>query len=382
MGNTQNYNFKAINKQNIDKIFELNTKIQNLEQQIIDQQKLINLLKFEKDEEHIYKNGIIQNINEDIEQSINDCKKNKNYEGLVLSGGGVKGVSYCGVIEALDEESILFDNDRNLKIKKFAGTSAGSIICALLAVGYETRELKKIMIDLDIEKLLDDKWGIIRDAINFVDDYGIAPGKFFYDLLGDLIEHKTGNKDYTIDQLYNDKNITLVTVGTDLSTMKSVYFYPNHQNEKYRNIPIRKAVRISMSIPFMFEPVVLDKDYFVDGGVLDNYPLHAFDGEYPGDTDAKLNLCPPNPKILGIKIITENDIEEKKNQIDCIFEYSFSYINAFLNENDKRIMTPSYWIRTCTVVTPNIPLSNFSLSRDQKINLINIGKISIRKYFK
>ncbi len=77
-----------------------------------------------------------------------------------------------------------------------------STTAALFAIGYTPSELKEIMMDLDFSKFLDDKFGIIRDAVNFFDDYGLCPGDFASKFLGELVEKKTGNIDYTIEQLY------------------------------------------------------------------------------------------------------------------------------------------------------------------------------------
>ena len=238
---------------------------------------------------------------------------------------------------------------------------------------------------MDFAKFIDDKYGYIRDAYNIIKDYGIAPGDYFSNLLGELIEKKTGNKDYTIDDLYNDKGIKLVIVGTDLSKQKSEYFYPNHKNENMRNIPIRKAVRISMSIPFLFEPIKMNGCLYVDGGVLDNFPLHVFDGDYPGDINARLNLCPPNPEVLGLNIMTTEEIGEflhdEKEDINSFLQYSVSYVNIFLVENERRLMTPSYWHRTINIVTPDIPLTHFHLSEDEKHKLIDLGKKYTTEFF-
>ena len=233
---------------------ELKQKIDDQNNQLLKYMQIIQLLKGKDASKFCVKNGIVCNINQNISDEITKCKKNKDYEYIVFSGGGIKGIAFCGAINMLNEYHILYDDNGRLKIKGFGGTSAGSIMAAMLAIGYTPCELKEIMMRLNTENLLDDKWGIIRDAINFVDDYGVAPGKMFYDFLGDYIRLKTGDADYTIDQLYKDKGIKLVIVGTNMNSKSSIYFFPNHHDVKYYDIPIRMAVRISMSIPFIFEP--------------------------------------------------------------------------------------------------------------------------------
>jgi len=60
----------------------------------------------------------------------------------------------------------------------------------LLAVGYNAKELQDVMFGIDYSKIIDDKWGVFRDAINIVKDFGLAPGDYFIDLMGKIIEKK------------------------------------------------------------------------------------------------------------------------------------------------------------------------------------------------
>ena len=289
----------------------------------------------------------------------------QDYEYLVFSGGGIKGVSYCGALDVLNKLHILGPN-----IKGYAGTSAGSIVAGLLAVGYSSEELGKIMIDMDMDKIFDDKIGVIRDTINLVKTYGVAPGNYIYDLLGELIKAKTGSADYTIAQLYLDHKIKLVIVGTDMNISKSRYFSPDALDEDDQTISIRKAIRISMSIPFMFEPVLHQGHLHVDGGVLDNFPLFVFDQEQPNK---------PDSKVLGLRILTESHENKLTNpetcpeKLDSILDYSLSFIKTFMIENDRKTITDEYNSRTITIITPDYPVTQFSISIEDKNTLIEAG---------
>jgi len=315
-------------------------------------------------------------------KEINAVTVNKtDYHFLVFSGGGIKGISYCGALDVLDSNNILYDEDGNFKIMGFAGTSAGSIIAALLAVDYKPKEIKKIMKKLNMRDLVDDKSGMVRDGLHLIEKYGTAPGNFVLNFLGDLIKAKTGNEDYTIDQLYADKGIKLVIVGTDMNICASQYFYPNDGS----NITIRKAIRISMSIPFLFEPVLHNKNYYVDGGVLDNYPLHVFDGEYPGEKTSRCGMCKPNDKVLGLQIITEDSTNDDgtvtREEIGNLLQFSFTFIKTFMLENDRRMLTPTNKKRTIRIVTPNYPATNFAISDDDKKLLMECGRKHTLDFF-
>jgi NTE family protein len=364
MGNYFSSNTNT-NTANTELIEKLENTVEKLENTVNEQLTIIELLRCRENTDQCIKDGIIQNIGEDSLKDIELAKANKDYEYIVLSGGGIKGISYCGALDVLEKYDILYDEDGNSKIKGYAGTSAGSIIAGLLAVGYTPSELKKIMKEIDFKDFLDDKFGYFRDAVNFVEDYGMCPGEFMYDLLGKLIEDKTGDPDYTIRELYEKADVELVLVGTDMNALHSVYFWYGNEEKEYSNIPIRKAIRTSVSVPFLFEPIVCNGNYCVDGGVLDNYPIHVFDGEYPGEMKARLNLTTPNPKVLGLNIMTDTELMNyaftRRKEIESVFEFSMSFIDVFLAENERRIMTPSFWKRTINLVTPDYPLSDFSL---------------------
>lgn len=364
-------------------ILSLKNKIKKLNDTISIQEDKITLLKTELNA--IRQLDTFNGVDEDLMKEIDDTFVNLDYEYLVLSGGGIKGLSFVGALETLERLKVLYDDNNKFKLKGIAATSAGSIIGALYAIGYKSHELKMVIDNIDFDKIEDDKPGFIRDGINFLEDWGICPGDYIVEVLGELIKQKTGNPDYTLNDLYREKKMKLVIVTTEMCSQRSIYLYAGHSNEKYSNLPIRQAVRMSMGIPFLFEPYVFDDGIFVDGGVLDNYPLHVFDGEYPGDPKARVNECRPNPKVLGIKIMTSDeqmnyDLVEKE-KITSLYQYGYSFINTFLTENERRIMTPSFWLRTIVVITPVYSLTKFELTENQKNQLVNIGAKSVNDFF-
>lgn len=309
----------------------------------------------------------------------NELNNNNKYDYLVFSGAGIKGISYCGALEILNELNILYKNNI-LKLKGLAGTSAGSIIAGLLAVGYTPNELKKIMMDIDFNRIVDDKLCYLSEVYNLYNSYGLCEGNYIYNLLGELIKTKTGNSDYTIIDLYNDKQIKLVITGTNVNLKKTIYFNPLNSNDKFKNIPIRTAIRISMGIPFIFEPYLYENDYYIDGGVLDNYPIHVFDDDIPNQRKIHNHL---NMKVLGFHIMTPDDYNDINNRsnINGILNYSVSLIDIFIVQNERVYNNSNYTKRTITIITPNIPLTKFNLTEQQKIELFDIGKETTRKYF-
>ncbi len=270
---------------------------------------------------------------------------------LVFSGGGIKGIAYIGALRQLEKLNKLKD------IHHYAGSSVGALVASLVAIGYNVKEIKQLMLDIDFNKLLDDKFGIIRDIYNFIKNYGYASGEYIYKLAGKLIKAKTGNADYTLLDLYKDKQKELIITTVNLNTRSIVYL--KHDNINYLNISIRQAIRMSISIPFVFQPVKYQDCYYCDGGVLNNYPIHCFDN------------------ALGLKLV--QDVPEKE-EINNLYEYSYAYIETFLAENDRHTLDNKN--KTIFIKTDNYALSKFDLTMEEKQKLIKQGKEAVKNYFK
>ncbi|XP_076072044.1 uncharacterized protein LOC143043738 isoform X2 [Mytilus galloprovincialis] len=195
------------------------------------------------------------------------------FENIVFEGGGLKGVAFCGSIQVLEELGIY------PKIKRFAGASAGALKAALIAVGYNSRETEDFL-KTDMCKLFfDARFGIFSLLPNLLTGFGWNPGNRILKALGEAIASKTnGNPDLTFAELYDLYGKELCIVVTNL----------NHMTEEYchvkttPNMPIRLAVRMSMSLPGVFKAtkytINKETNTYVDGGLLCNYPIHCYDG--------------------------------------------------------------------------------------------------------
>lgn len=194
------------------------------------------------------------------------------FTNIVLEGGGSKGMAYVGVLKVFEKFGI------DKKIKRICGASAGAIVGALLAVNYTSSELQEFL-EQDLEAILiDHKWGIFSLIPNLLNGYGWNPGNRLVSWFGEVLKERTGEDDITFQQVLDRYGKELCIVVTNLSQMTTEYFHP----KTTPHVPIRKAVRMSMSIPGIFQTVRhkthTTEDHYVDGGFLCNYPIHAFDG--------------------------------------------------------------------------------------------------------
>lgn len=269
-----------------------------------------------------------------------------NYDSLVLSGGGIRGIAFCGAIKVLDEQRLLSN------IKNIAGTSAGSIIAVLLAIGYSYSELEEIILKLDFNQFKDSTY--LGELYNLYSNYGLHSGNKLLDYLKDLIQDKTGNKEYSFGQLYADKGINLIITSSCLNQEKEYYF--SHSN--YPDLSIADAARMSMAIPFVFEAVKFNGDIFVDGGLLNNYPIWIFGRD--------------NPNVLGLKL-SQADLLGVDRPISSFYDYSLQILNSMFLEMEKSKIDDCYWDKTVIIDTLGISSSDFNISLEKKKELIESG---------
>ena len=188
--------------------------------------------------------------------------------GIALSGGGSRGIAHAGVLKALE--------DNNIKPDIIGGTSSGSIVASLYAIGYSPDEIYSLYKE-NASKLVEiNKMHIIFTIGNFMRNKKIK-----------ISGLKTGE---SIEKVYNDiayrKNIEsmkdikmpIVIPSVSLKDCKEYVFtniIPEGKNKQYiTDITVGKAVRASSSFTGVFCPCEYKEHLFIDGGALDNLPVH------------------------------------------------------------------------------------------------------------
>ena len=190
--------------------------------------------------------------------------------GIALSGGGIRGIAHAGALKALE--------DNNIKIDIIGGTSSGSLVASLYAMGYSPYYIyilfKKYARDIaEIES-----GPIISGIGNFMFNKKVLLDGF---KSGESIENAYQNlaSRKGIRTIVDIKKMPLVIPAVDVVDSREYIFTnqipeKNHQNICYiTDIPIGKAVRASSSFPCVFSPCDFKKHKFLDGGVLDNVPV-------------------------------------------------------------------------------------------------------------
>ena len=299
---------------------------------------------------------------------------------LVLEGGGMKGIALAGAVAELEAHGYRF--------KRMAGTSAGSIGAALLAAGIRGAEIEKLMLELPLLDFADmtlvDRIPLLGPTVSIVRENGWLEGEVFRNWLADLLaahgvvtfadvrEHDRRS------HLEDDRRYRLVVTATDLTRGELVYL-PWDYRRLYGLDPdtqlVADAVRASISVPFVFEPVVLHPAdghdvTLVDGGVLSNFPIDVFD---------RTDGTQPRWPTFGVKLIHRFEGEDMRllpkwlPRPGPVRMVEALVATAIVGRDQRRLNMPSVQARTITVDTTPVGVLEFWAGDEQKRALLRTG---------
>ncbi len=263
--------------------------------------------------------------------------------GLVLSGGGAKGMAHIGVLKELERHGIRPDY--------ITGTSMGSIVGGLYAIGYSADEIEEIALGMDWDALLSNQ--VSLDQITYLEkEYyqrylielginktslelpkGLIEGQKLSELLTALTRHVHHIQDF------DDFPVPFACVGTDLVTGEPVVM---------RSGSLATALRASMAIPSVFTPVDRDGHYMVDGGLVRNFPVQEcidmgadiIIGVFVSD-----DLLPKEQLASAVDVLTQSafvmsvfDSREQKKKCDLLIEPDLVPYTTFSFEAGPQII--------------------------------------------
>lgn len=188
--------------------------------------------------------------------------------GLALSGGGIRGIAHAGVLKALEEN--------NIKIDVIGGTSSGSIISTLYAMGYSPYYIYILFKRYANDLVNQNSMSTITNLKNFMTNRKVSFSGFYS---GEEIEKVFNEvaKRKGIKKI-SDIKMPIVIPAVDVQDSNEYIFTNNipegiQDKTKYiTDISIGKAIRASSSFPIAFNPCVYENHKFLDGGILDNFP--------------------------------------------------------------------------------------------------------------
>ena len=198
----------------------------------------------------------------------NETQNPKPKVGLVLSGGGAKGLAHIGVLKVIDSLGI--------KIDYVAGTSMGSIIGALYASGYSGKQLDSLFQKINFDTLINDvlprsstafserdnmeKYAVKLPFNNFKIKLpsALSRGHNTYSLFLKLLIHVNGIDDFS------KLPIPFFCIATNIENGKQVILDKGN---------LTQSMMASGALPSLFQPVTINNEVLIDGGVVNNYPV-------------------------------------------------------------------------------------------------------------
>jgi len=280
--------------------------------------------------------------------------------GLVLSGGGAKGIAHIGVIKALEEN--------NIPIDYVAGTSMGAIIGGMYAMGYNTNEMIEIIKSKDFKRWttgeVETKYNYyFRNAdpkpsfveipfdINNIDSLSlksailptnlVSPRQMNYAFLP-LTAQANAVSGGDFDKLF----VPFRCVASDIYNKEAVVF---------RYGVLGDAIRASMTYPFMFKPIMIDNRLLFDGGIFNNFPVDVMRKDF-------------DPDFMIGSVVSNNP--RKPDQRDIVKQIE----NMIMTRTD-------YTIPTEDGLLLKFPTTNFKLFDFTKVDeLVKMGYDSTMKH--
>ena len=272
------------------------------------------------------------------------------FTNVVFEGGGVKGIAYGGALEVLEEQAILPE------VKHVAGTSAGAITATLVALRYTPAEVKSLLYNLDFSKFEDGRFG---GLLRLLRRYGYYKGDYYLGLMRCLVAGKTNNNPRaTFADLERLGMRRLHVFTADLNRRKAREL----SLEESPDFEVALAARMSGSFPLFFASIRQGGDVYVDGGVLRNYPIDAF--------DTKEGI---NPATLGF-VLENTGLPPAGRPVDNLVQYSDALIESLLAvQTDQLATDPPNLARTAVLDDLGISTLDFHLTAAQKDGLVAKG---------
>jgi NTE family protein len=270
------------------------------------------------------------------------------FKNIAFGGCGVRNAGYAGALLALGERDLF------RHVGAVAGTSAGSIVAALVAVGYTPEEVRQRILELDFTRITDGN--LFTGPIALLRSFGWHAAKYLEQTLGELIAVKTGNPKSTFEDLERGNFMQLRIVGTNLTTRR-VRVFPDAES---RQMTVTSAVRISMAIPLFFEARRVAGDVYVDGGVLWNVPVEAFDTPIAA-----------NPETLGLMI---KERASEPAPVRSLHDFAEALFRTILRGQEADTEArPASQGRVVAIDDLGISATNFAVTREQKQALVDEG---------
>ena len=262
---------------------------------------------------------------------------------LVFSGGGMRGLAYAGVLDALRGRGVdLWSHARPLQ--SVCGSSIGALFAMLVAARMSVEHMLLEVRRFHVTQYLD------LDPYLLFNQRGIDNGLTLRRYVQGLLLRLMGNAHISMHEFYLATRVRLVVPITDLEEGKTIYL----DHARAPALPVAEALAISMSLPLVFTPSIFEGHQCVDGGLMDNFPLSLF----------------PPATTLGVRALWNSS-----GSLDSFSQYLSRVVYCvFASCENKDVGTYA----TIDVDVGNVKTVEFHLDEEQIEHLLQCGHQAVR----
>jgi predicted acylesterase/phospholipase RssA len=220
---------------------------------------------------------------------------------LVISGGGPSGILAYGIASQLAKKNFWC----LAELKSIYGCSIGAYMGVILALGYEWAWLDDYFIKRPWEKL------IAASTTHFIDIYEkkcLLNEHFFTEAITPLLRAKDLNETITLNEFYLFNQIDIHMYATNINGSRLEKIDLSHKT--HPDLPLVKALSMTMAFPILFQPICDGEHCYIDGGLINNFPLNDCINQQQCETD----------EILGFKNIWQS-VKHSITEKSSIFDY-------------------------------------------------------------
>lgn len=262
-----------------------------------------------------------------------------NFEGIVLSGGGIKGILSLGALHYYYEKGTYNHNDTQI----YSGTSVGAAISTLLLCGYTPME-----IFMQVYRM-HNLFSMSPTITDITNGMGVLPIESFSYKIKELITNKF-NYIPTFLELYTQTNKRLIITASNISKMRE----ENYKYDTHTDMSVLLATELSCCLPIVFHRMKYEGDYISDGGLTNNFPVECIDEK---------------KKVLAI-ITTCNDYGEFDEEFLPYF-YKMMFLPIEINNRLKmKLCGPNV---TLVKIKHACSIFESYISEDRKMDMFMVG---------
>lgn len=310
---------------------------------------------------------------------------------LVLEGGGVKGLGTAGALMGLLDAGWTFP--------RVAGTSVGAVAAAFAAAGVDSAGLRDVLDRLDLRRIRDRRVPVplLGEGLSLVALRGAYAGDWIREWLlheleqlgvrtfADLRRDDAGDDPALASPEHAYRLVVMATDVTHGRLLRLPWDYPLFDLEPDEPL-VADAVRMSMSIPFYFEPCALrnpstgERATIVDGGVLSNFPIEIFDrtdGREPRWPTFGVRLLPDLPEGLG-DVVPFFGLP----MLPTVRLLEQVVATCLVGRDQTHLDRPGVRERTMTVDTSGTAITEFGIGAKEKVELIERGRDTAKDFLR